>query len=286
MRETILITGSSGFIGSNVVDFFLDYYNLITPVRKESTHKRQKHNNNDDRLQTVEGDFYDENILNQIFSKNVDIVIHLAALRGETDKPWDEYKRINVEATKLLLEYSKKYQVKKFIYCSSVGVLGTIPAKQPAQNSDPVDPDNFYHQSKWEAEEIVRDYHTSNFQVCIVRPTITYGKGDDGFLPKLISMVKGKRFVFPSKPVYIHLLHVSSFVKLLYQICQHNVLIGGTYIVADKSPICLSDIVDRIYQNIHHRHFPRFFRVPYFTFYLAESILNLINNKSLKTSLQ
>ena len=126
----ILITGAAGFSGSSAareflreghtvfgIDNFNDYYN---PDFKRYNVKGLK-------IKLYENDIREFDKIEPIFRKdNVDCVVHLAAMVGvrpsiENPLPYEE---VNIRGTLNLLELSKKYRVKKFIFASSSSVYG------------------------------------------------------------------------------------------------------------------------------------------------------------------
>ena len=281
--KTIFLTGVSGFIGSNIAKKLLDKnYKVIAPIRKESLNKINSLNKYEN-LKVITGDFFSPDILKKI-SEKIDVVIHFASIRGEGGGSEKDYQKINVEGTESLLKFANAKKIPGFIYCSSVGVLGTIPENQPAGVNQKVNPDNLYHNSKWQSEQLVKGYHSSRLNTCIVRPTITYGTGDDGFLPKLIEMVKLKRFPLSSKDVYIHLLDVNAFSNLIFKIIDSKELEGKTYIVADKSPVLLKDVANQISGFLGKNS--GWIKLPVFVLNMAEFCLKLLNQKKLLTSIQ
>lgn len=132
-KEYLLITGATGFIGAHVTEKLLSdkSYPLIAIVRKDRNYKNVNDLRNKGVL-LVEGYFYDKNLLEKIFETfPIQNVIHLAALRGGGAGTKRDYYEVNVHGTEALLEASFKNRVKRFIFCSSVGVFGTIPKKPP-----------------------------------------------------------------------------------------------------------------------------------------------------------
>jgi nucleoside-diphosphate-sugar epimerase len=85
MRKKILLTGASGFIGSNTAEYLAEIHDIISPVRTGSLYKQSVHTLREKGVTIIEGDFYDETVLKRIFEGAVEVVIHLAAIRGETD---------------------------------------------------------------------------------------------------------------------------------------------------------------------------------------------------------
>jgi len=281
--KTILLTGASGFIGSHIAKKLLsENHKVIAPVRLHSQDKLNKLTKFEN-FKILSGDFYDANFLKQI-SEKIDVVLHFASIRGEGGGDEKEYKKINIEGTRNLLEFARISQIPKFIYCSSVGVLGTIPQNQPTSVNQQVNPDNLYHNSKWESERLVNEYNSSLLNTCVLRPTITYGPGDDGFIPRLVDMVKSKKFPLTSKDVFIHLLDVAAFSKLVSSLVESGEIKGKTYIVADKSPVLLKDLVTQVSEIIGNGS--GFIKVPAIIFNLGELGLKLLNQKKLLTSIQ
>ena len=286
MKQTqkILVTGSSGFIGSNLIGELLQKGYTVYAISREKQNAKLFAAFSEYR--PVTGRFYDPALLNNLKDETIDAVIHLAAIRGESPRPTSEYQQVNVAGTEAMLQFARKNNIPKFIFVSTVGVLGTIPKRQPAKADAPPNPDNKYHRSKWQAEQLVRRYHSRELQTLILRPTITYGPGDNGFIPKMIRMIKNKRFFYPVKPVNIHLLSVRALSALLARVAAMKSLNGETYLVADRSPVPLRVLVDFISQQCSGKNYPAVFRWPDFTFQLGQKMLTLVGNHQLVTSLR
>jgi len=283
----ILLTGINGFIGRHVADKLISsQINIVAPVREN--HKNSKIIKDFEKrgVKIITGNFYNENLLNKIFEYKIDAVIHLASIRGEGFGSWDDYYKVNVLGTEKLLKFSKKNGTTKFIYCSSVGVLGTIPKSQPANSNDEAAPDNFYHKSKWQSEQLVKNFDDINMNRIIIRPTITYGEGDDGFVPKLIQLVASKKFIFPKKDIYIHLLSVEAFADFIHDLLYQTTQNGSTYIMADRDPVLLSKLVDKISINISNKTYPNYYQFPMIFFETIKFILKIINFNRYLSSIQ
>jgi len=163
----ILVTGGAGFIGSHlterllaeghevvVMDNFNDYY---SPAIKRNSIKNAQKNS---KFTLIEMDIQDD--LNGVFKKyNFETIVHLAARAGVRPSLVDPllYHKVNVDGTVNVLECSKTYGVKKFIFGSSSSVYGTN-SKVPFNEEDPLThPVSPYAVTKIAGENLCRVYH-------------------------------------------------------------------------------------------------------------------------------
>ncbi len=256
-------------------------YRVFAPIRKQSIQKAEPlkiHKN----LILLEGDFYDLKRLETLQSEKIEAILHFASIRGAGNGSAADYEKINVTGTQILLDFARQNKTPNFLYCSSVGVLGTIPRDQPAGRLQKAVPDNSYHQTKWQAEELVRKFSQRHINTIILRPTITYGNGDDGFIPRLIGLVKNKRFPLSSAPFSIHLLHVQALAALVLKIVQDNLFNNQTYIAADREALLFSELVKQISRETNGGYY----RVPSAVFKSGRAMLRLPGLQGLRTSLE
>jgi UDP-glucose 4-epimerase len=139
----ILITGSSGYIGSKLIKLLSSKHKIIKFDKKES----------------IIQDLNNINILNSIFTKEkIDLVIHLAALSG-VEKNHREYKKFfktNVLGLLNLLEVMRRNSVRNILFASSCSVYGN---NKKAKESDNLEPISFYGLTKTFGEEILKYYN-------------------------------------------------------------------------------------------------------------------------------
>lgn len=157
MRNSIFITGTSGFIGSKLLER-LDHsiYDRVYALSRDENACRGDGGN---RIQIIKGSIADAEIYTPYLAE-CDTVVHLAAATGKAKR--EEYFEVNAEGTSLLIGQCIKAGVKNFLHVS------TIAVKYPDKSH------YYYAQSKEKGECSVK---SSGLNYTIVRPTIVIGKG-------------------------------------------------------------------------------------------------------------
>ncbi len=180
----ILVTGGAGFIGSNLcerllannfvicLDNFNDYYD---PKIKENNIKDFLKNKN---FKLYRADILDRKKLISIFNKHkIDKIVHLAAragVRASLKNPL-LYNEVNVKGTLNLLDLTKEFKVKNFIFGSSSSVYGEnkkIPFSENDNLNNMISP---YAISKRKAEKLCEDYSKLGLNITCLRFFTVYG---------------------------------------------------------------------------------------------------------------
>lgn len=191
----ILVTGASGFIGSNLCKTFKSKknYHLTACIRKRC---------NAPINPVVEIASIDSDTDWRETLKGQDVVVHTAARSTITEKevvdPLSEYRKINVEGTLNLAQQASLAGVKRFIFVSSIKVNGekTYIGK-PFQPEDNPAPEDAYGITKLEAEAgLLKLAEESRMEVVIIRPPLVYGPQVKANFKSIITWV-GKGIPLP-----------------------------------------------------------------------------------------
>ncbi len=173
----VFITGSSGFIGSELINHLSGKHDIVKYDLSEGQ------------------DILNYNMLKEAM-KGCDVVVHLAALRKPyEDKAFSDYFRVNCEGTFNVAQAAMENRIKRLVYTSSTSYYGIekdIPFIKPIKESNPVmtqhakvedlecrDCDIAYSTSKVIAEQILANYGmTRKLGVIILRIGSTRKRGE------------------------------------------------------------------------------------------------------------
>lgn len=231
--QSILITGSSGFLGCNLVS-------RLSHSKKFKLILINRENNFDlSKLGWT----------NKIPDTPIDIVIHLAQSNKYREFPSgaDDMFQVNIAATFELLEWARKNDIKRFIFASTGSVYKNLQEKA-TENSE-CDPDSFYSKSKYCAEKLIESY-SDDFEIIIVRIFGLYGPGQtDNLFSNVIKKIQeGKELTLAGgkglflTPVFIDDA-VNSFLKFINTILPNPKLIVN---LAGDDSLSLCDIASFI----------------------------------------
>lgn len=204
--EKILITGGAGFIGSEFIRLCIKN-DLSIVVIDKLTYAGDLERLNEIKEKIT---FYKEDICNEIKIENIfnlekpDFVVHMAA-ESHVDKSIDNpeiFINTNVKGTMVMLNVSKKYNVKKFINISTDEVYGDLSINSDQfMESTSLNPSSPYSTSKAAADMLGRSYfRTYNFPVITVRPSNNYGPWQ--YPEKLIPVTISKILADEKIPIY------------------------------------------------------------------------------------
>jgi len=267
MDNKILVTGGSGFIGSNFIHYLInntDYQRII------NLDKLTYAGNNDNliniqqniRYKFIKGDICDRQCIKKIFQDySPNKIVHFAA-ESHVDRSIDgpkDFINTNIVGTSILLEESLSYYNKlkklskssfKFHHISTDEVFGSLGEKGSFVEDSPYDPSSPYSASKASSDHLVRAWHrTFGLPVTISNCSNNYGPYQ--FPEKLIPLIIINCLSNKSLPVYgkgeniRDWLYVEDHCKAINLILQEGA-IGDTYNIGGNNEISNINIVESI----------------------------------------
>jgi nucleoside-diphosphate-sugar epimerase len=186
---TVLLTGGAGFFGNVLKQELLEQGAKCVSV---DLHKDdQRHPN----LISVQGDIRNRELLQRIFNTHrFDAVFHCAAMLAH-DIPNDTTLwQSNVEGTRNIAQVAADSGTTSIVFTSSNCLWGHSFGR-PVREDDPPNPIEIYGQSKWEAEQILREY-SERLNVVIMRCPTIVDSGRLGLLAILFEFIDEGRTIW------------------------------------------------------------------------------------------
>lgn len=226
----VLVTGATGFIGQHLVEMLVEKkYEVLCFVREINRAKSLF----GDQVDYIQGDITDYQSIEKAFN-DIDAVIHLAAETRDYG-PSKNFWKVNVQGTDNILKASVKHQIKRFIFLSTVMVMGPYPEQFADEGHHYEKSGILYPDTKIEAEKLVNRYHFElGLPITIIRPGVVYGPGN---CPSVMRTLRMAKIGFPlyiggGKGVCNH-TYVDNLAEVILLTLIKEKSIGKTYIITD-----------------------------------------------------
>lgn len=247
MKNKILLIGASGFVGTRLIET-LKHDNSLDLINLD------KNKSPFFSSITEIGDIRDEDKISSYF-KDVETVVLLAAEHRDDVSPTSLYYDVNVEGTRNVLRAMDEYGVKNIIFTSSVAVYG-LNKTNPDENHE-ADPFNHYGKSKWQAEEVLREWYQENSEsksLTIVRPTVIFGERNRGNVYNLLKQIASGKFMMVGKGTnYKSMAYIGNIVAFIkYQL--ETIKPGyQVYNYVDKPDNNMNKLVEQVEKSLNKK---------------------------------
>ena len=238
--ESILVTGGSGFIGSNFIKLALNEVQNLKIINLDilsyaSNSKNLKEFEGNDSYEFVKGDIADPEITKKIFERFRPTKVINFAAESHVDRSIhdpENFIRTNILGTSNLLDTAKKawnenYEKKLFLQISTDEVYGSMKAEQSANEETSIRPNSPYSASKASADHICRAYNkTYSFPVIISRCSNNYGphQHNEKLIPSMITRaIKNQTLPLYGDGLNVRdWIYVSDHCKALLEILKYG----------------------------------------------------------------
>jgi len=178
--SNVLVTGGAGFIGSHLVDALLARGDYVRVFDNFSTGNRANLDQNHPRLEIVDGDLTDPQVVSQAVD-GIDLVFHQAALSSvprSVDRPLDTHAAC-VTGTLYLLDAARRAGVRRLVYAASSSAYGDQPTSSKRETDLPA-PISPYGAAKLAAEYYCQAFSaTYGFETVALRYFNVFGPRQD-----------------------------------------------------------------------------------------------------------
>ena len=238
-----LITGATGFVGSHIAQRLKTHGDeVIALVRKTS----------DTGFLTgigvklAYGDINDIASIKRAMS-GVDIVYHSAALADEWISP-QVARRVNVEGTKNLLDCALEAKVKRFVFISSLAVLGMRDHHGTGADAPYHKTGDSYIDTKIDSEQLVMDYYNKyGLPVTVVRPGFVFGPRDNKLIPRIYDRISKNEFAFVGNGKNkINSVYIENLTDAIVLAAGSDKAVGQKYNVTNDSGMTLEGLIYKI----------------------------------------
>jgi len=240
-----LVTGAAGYLGGALVE---DLARKGEKVRAMVRTRVGMDRLDSLGVQVVEADIRDASTLRTAMD-GVVRVHHIAALFRQAGFPESVYRDINAEGTRRMLDAAIAAGVRRFVHCSTGGVLGDI-RQPPGTETSPFNPGDAYQRTKLEGEQIAMDtFRSGRIRGCVIRPAMIYGPGDTRNL-KMFRMIAKKRFFYAGPCKHVHFIDVRDLVHAFELAMEHEEINAEVYIIAGEKAVPLNVMAETVARHL------------------------------------
>ena len=256
--ENILITGITGYVGTELVTQLLRLGKKVTGLDRSDLEKK---------IPFIKVDLTDhKSLLDALRGKNFDVIIHIASLPGDTGNPLEMVK-VNINGCQNILEYARLSEVKKFVLVSSISAYQWYPATKfyapdylPVDEDHPCKPKDMYSTTKYIQELLAMTYfYQYGIPVTVLRLSAVVGPagkgGGESWREFAKSLSEGKKVQIPhfSAEEMCHYVDIRDVARMLIAVAENPKAIGEIFNCAGPMPTRgfeFADIIKRLYPDI------------------------------------
>ena len=249
--KIILVTGASGFIGRVLIKSLCQHgYHVRATVRSASAVAFLSNYQKQQQLKHLSiynlGELSNKTDWHDVLDK-VDTVIHCAArahiMRETSGDPLDTFRQMNTLVTAHLAQQACDLGVRRFIFLSSIGVLGRSSHMTPFTDDSIPNPQVPYAQAKWEAEQALHALPDTMERV-IIRPPLVYGPGVKGNFGVLVNLIN-KHIPMPLGAVKNkrQFIAIDNLVDFIMTCIKTELVLHETFLIADKDVVSTTQLL-------------------------------------------
>ena len=191
-----LVTGTTGFIGSHLVDRLLERDDAVRALVRPSSDVSYLQERG---VELVRGDITDPASLPAAVA-GIDVVYHAAAMVSDWG-PWREFQAVTIDGTRNVLEAAARAGVPRFLHVSTDAVYAHRYLGKRMTEETPLETRfawwDYYRRSKLAAERLAWRYHRDGrLTVTVVRPGLVLGERDRATLPGLTAFLRSSSAMY------------------------------------------------------------------------------------------
>jgi nucleoside-diphosphate-sugar epimerase len=241
-----LVTGGTGFLGAAIVRILVARGDSVRILARGKVGTRVPAG-----VEMVRGDVAEEGAAGRA-AAGCDVVFHTAALAGIAGAEAD-YRRINVDGTRCVVEACLRQSVPRLVHTSSPSVVFDGTDMEGVDESVPVrmKHEAAYPRTKAEAERIALGASSRDLAVTALRPHLIWGPGDRHLVPRILARARAGRLRRVgdgrNRVDWIYIDNAAeAHVAAADRLTHDSPLAGRAYFLSNGEPVPLWELVDRI----------------------------------------
>ena len=197
----VLVTGSTGFIGSHLCIRLLQEGHEVLAVRRTGRPGNISTIKDDDNFRLIKYDIRDKSQIDDVIDTEINAIFHLASYIPRTEESEDPHLcfEVNAQGTLNILSAAADKGIKDIVYASTMSVYSEPPEYLPVDEKHPTVPQTVYGRSKLKGEEYCQAY-SDTLKVLILRFSGAYGTG----LPDYHAVPNFFNQAMNNNPITIH----------------------------------------------------------------------------------
>ncbi len=235
MSLRILVTGSSGFIGTALSNALSAAGHRVRAASRKPNMIANQDNREWVRLPDLESEVDWDSLV-----AGMDVVVHLAAIAHRSHADSLDYMQANRVATANLVQACRRQGIKRLIFMSSIGAQAGSAADHVVTEADEPQPMTAYDRAKLAAEEEIR---RSGVPFTILRPVIVYGPGAKANIALMVRIATlPLPLPFGAFNNRRSLLSIDNLIQAIVLCLDDPATLNQTFIVCDREPVTLAEM--------------------------------------------
>lgn len=244
MMSHVLVTGGTGFIGGALARALAARGDAVRVLARPSSDLSPLDGLD---IEVVRGDVLQPETLTPAL-EGVEVVYHLAGMLGRSGVGWETYRAIHVKGTCNLLRACQARAMKRFVHCSSPGMLGALgPGDPPRDEASPHRPTGAYERSKSAAEGAALPLaQRLDVPLVIARPEFVYGPGDRHVLGLYRTIQRRAYFFIGRGDCLCHPTYIDDVVAGLVACAGERARPLEAYHICGPRPVTIKELATTI----------------------------------------
>ncbi|NIA07867.1 MAG: NAD-dependent epimerase/dehydratase family protein [Actinobacteria bacterium] len=279
-----MVTGGTGLLGSHIVEHLVRAGKKVRALVRKGSDTKWLESQPD--VELAFGHLEDKEALNKA-CQGIEVVYHSAAKVGDWGD-WEDFEKITIDGTRLLLEAACQAKVKRFIHISSISGYGHPDGQNlTLDETSPLGQNlyrwSYYTKSKVAAEGLVRKAHAEQgLAITIIRPSWLFGERDRVTVKRVVKAIRsGTMKIIGDGTNRLNAIYAGNVAQACLLAAEKEAAIGQAYNISNNGVITQQELFDTYAKYLDcepiSKHVP--FGLAYRAAFMMEVLWKLFHSK-------